>query len=297
MDVVMLGGTDAGKTTYLSLMYRWLGEGVGGFSCRAADPYAHQTLTDTGRSVLAGTYPRKTTAPEVHDLVLRYQDQDVLPFRWRDHRGKALTETRASNADVGQLQEDLRAADGIMLFAEAPELLAAGQSRLVRSMTTAVVRALGEREGRRTPLVIALTKFDLVEGRGSAVMERLKEPFAGLAEQAGANPNVRGAFVPLVCGPRPSNVQIPALWLLNSGLISRAERAAADADEALRRGIAAAGQDTLLDRVLSWLDSSKSWRRISEEALEEARAEHARLQPLLTPADRLDGLLRNVDSF
>lgn len=297
MNVVMLGGSSAGKTTYVSLMYRGLSEGVGGFSCRAADPDVGALLQNRGRDVLAGIYPRNTEARQVHDLVLRYQDRDVLPFRWRDYRGSVLTESGASSSQARELHGDLRKADGIVLFAEAPRLLGSGQDLLVRRMTTSVLRALADRDKRLTPLVIVLTKFDLVERHGPAVVDRLKEPFRALIHAAATEPHIRGAVVPLVCGRWPLHVQIPALWVLHSGLVGRAQRARDDADRALELGRRAARQDTRLNRFLSGINSRKSWRSISEEAFNEHRAEEARLRPLLAPADRLDGLLRSVDSF
>ncbi|MFJ1592952.1 hypothetical protein ACIOD0_22315 [Kitasatospora albolonga] len=298
MDVVMLGGSNAGKTTYVSLMYRLLTDGAGGFSCGAADPRVHAALKAAGDDVLSGTYPRNTQQREVHDLVLRYRGNDVLPFRWRDYRGEALTQQGATSAAARQLHGDLKDADGILLFADSWRLLhRPGQDLEIGHMVTSVLRAFSGRDKRLTPLVIVLTKFDLVEREGPTAVRRLKEPFGALIRAASTEPHIRGAVVPLVCGRWPVNAQIPALWILRSGLVGRAGRLQDAADEALARGLRAAGRDTLWDRVLSRVVSEPSWRSISQKAFADHLAERDRLLALHPAADRLDELLRNVDSF
>ncbi|MBW1597398.1 GTPase domain-containing protein [Streptomyces sp. JJ38] len=298
MDVVMLGGSDAGKTTYVSLMYRWLNDGVGGFSCGTADPRVHAALRTAGDNVLSGIYPRNTQQREVHDLILRYQGSDVLPFRWRDYRGGVVTQPGATSAAARELHRDLNAADGILLFADAWRLLhGRGQDFELHHMITSVLRALAERDKRPTPLVIVLTKFDLIEQEGPAVIHRLREPFGHLIRSASAEPHIKGAVVPLVCGRRPVNAGVPALWVLHSGLVGLAHRLQESADTALARGRQAADKDTVWDRVLSRIFFEPSWRAISERAFADHEAERTRLLPLLASAARLNPLLRSVDSF
>lgn len=302
MDVVMLGGSDAGKTTYVSLMYRRLGDGITGFSCRAADQRVHAALHAAGGDVLSGVYPRNTHQREMHDLVLRYQGADVLPFRWRDYRGEVLTQEGATSAQARELHGDLTEADGILLFADSWRLLhAPGQEQglEIRHMVTSVLRAFAERDKRITPLVIVLTKFDLVAREGPSAIRRLKEPFGPLIRAAATEPHIRGAVVPLVCGPRPVNVQIPALWVLHSGLVGQASRLRGPAAPAptLRPYpwpvVGYPAWSWALSRILH------AWgrRTFSEGLFTDPWGERARLLPLLAPADRLDGLLKDVDSF
>ncbi len=44
MDIVMLGHSAAGKTSYLSLMYAAMCDGVEGMTLRTADRDAHRSL-------------------------------------------------------------------------------------------------------------------------------------------------------------------------------------------------------------------------------------------------------------
>ncbi|MEU3193178.1 hypothetical protein ABZ686_21650 [Streptomyces sp. NPDC006992] len=298
MNVVMLGGSGAGKTTYVSLMYRILADGIGGFSCRAADTADHRRLLSSGDEVLAGVYPSATSFREVHDLVLRHQGQDVFPFRWSDYRGSALVQRSDDSPQAEELHQDLKRADGIVLFHEAgPRPGRSGDDWLARRMTAAVLRSLGERDERPTPLVIAVTKCDLHAATGPDAAHRLRAPFSPLIAAVARTAHIRGAVVPLVCGPSPSGVLVPVLWTLRYGIQGLMRQVRQAVEDAAAAGQRAAAKDTRWDRFESWLTSQRSWRSISAQHYAAAAAQRARLEPLTAPAARLGDLLKEVDSF
>jgi hypothetical protein len=53
----MLGHSDAGKTTYMSLMYEMMGRGVGGFVVSAENPDDHVRLSAAAKAIRTGRYP------------------------------------------------------------------------------------------------------------------------------------------------------------------------------------------------------------------------------------------------
>ncbi|WP_328914950.1 MULTISPECIES: TRAFAC clade GTPase domain-containing protein [unclassified Streptomyces] len=298
MDIVMLGHSAAGKTTYVSLMYAAMREGVEGLSLRAEDPYAHRSLMRAAEAVLRGHYPPASDQRAVFDLVLQHNGRDVFPFRWRDYRGGTLLERAGTSPQAAQLHEDLTQAQGIILFADAPRLLnhasAAGE---VRRMTVHVLRALQARGEALTPVVLTLTKCDLVDMDDEGVLARLIEPFQQLIDGIAATEHLFGALVPVSCGPSPVNVAVPVLWSLHFGVVGRAMQLRASADERFTAARQAAAKDTLGDRISSWWKSEPSWAAISARHQLEAQAELARLEPLAEPAERLGSLLEDVASF
>lgn len=61
MDIVMLGHSGVGKTSYVSLMYAAMRDGIQGFGLCAREETRHEELTATAEEVLRGRYPRRAT--------------------------------------------------------------------------------------------------------------------------------------------------------------------------------------------------------------------------------------------
>ncbi|MET9402462.1 hypothetical protein [Kitasatospora sp. NPDC002965] len=298
MDIVMLGHHAAGKTSYLSLMYAAMCDGVEGMTLSTADATAHRVLTSGARDILSGRYPRPSDRPRAYDFVLRHDGADVFPFRWKDHRGGALTEHRSDSRQAADLHDDLVAADGIVLFVDALRLdIDPEAAEAVRRLTVRVHQALADREETLTPLVIALTKADLVDLGADDAEDRFVGPFRPLIEAVAETRHIQGAFIPLVCGPEPENVALPVLWTLRFGIVGRAMRLSASIDSLMASAQLADQRDTLWDRVSSWWDDVPSWAALRDRDRALAAAELARLKPLVEPAERLGELLEDIISF
>ncbi|WFE29289.1 hypothetical protein O7623_08905 [Solwaraspora sp. WMMD791] len=297
MEIVMLGHSAAGKTTYVSLMYALMHTGYGGFSLRAADQGDHQSLIGAAEWILAGRYPPASDQRAVFELVLRHDGADVFPFSWRDYRGGTLSE-RSDSPQAAQLHADLRSAGGIVIFCDSATLLTDRRAgRDVRTIVSHVQRALDARGDEITPLVIVLTKADLVDLDDEKVTEQLGAPFMPLIEAVARTSHIIGTLVPVACGPRPMNVAVPVLWALRFGIIGRARSLAASVDRSVAAADRAAAGDTLGNRFLSWLnDETPNWR-ISLRHRQEAEAERARYAPLVAPAERLGELLDGFPGF
>jgi hypothetical protein len=121
MQIVMLGHSNAGKTTYMALMYELMHEGYQGFQIRATTPADHAQLLGDARAIRQGDYPPPTSRRQKHNFSLNFQGRPVSDFTWSDYRGGAITE-RSTNEDKAALLADLRRSDAIVIFADAHEL-------------------------------------------------------------------------------------------------------------------------------------------------------------------------------
>ncbi|MFF2996797.1 hypothetical protein ACFVTC_19860 [Streptomyces sp. NPDC057950] len=263
MDIVMLGHGGVGKSSYLSLMYAAMRDGIQGFGLCAQEASLHEELTSEAEEVLRGRRPGAERRRDVLDLLLHYQGRAVLPVRWCDHR------YLPGQAGEG-LFSGLTRADGIMVFADAPRLLGDDPYRAaLHRMATLVRRALAERDGRLTPLVLVFTKCDrLTSSAGTpAPLDLLLEPFEDVIAKVAVTENLRGAVALVACGREPEGVTVPVLWILHHAIVGRGLALHA----ALTPG-----------RVLAPADKA---------------AEYGRLEPLFAPAERLATLLTRVPSF
>jgi hypothetical protein len=298
MDIVMLGHSAAGKTTYISLMYAAMNRGIGGFSVHANQYGHHASLINAADAIVRQRrYPDPSDQRSVFDFVLRHHGEDVFPFRWRDYRGGALRE-RSTSPQAAQLHEDLKTCGGIVVFCDSYRLWhEPGAARDVRQLVSHIQRALDARGESVTPLVIAFTKADLVDIDNDEVIARIAEPFVPLIEAVAQTEHIMGTAIPVACGPGPVNVEVPVLWCLRFGIIGRAMQLQKSIEEKIAAAEYAAQRDTLTDRFFSWLNDEPSWNSIGQGHLRDAQAEYELFEPLVEPANQLGEVLDGVSGF
>lgn len=213
----MLGHTGVGKTTYMASLYGAMQQSVEGFSLRAVDLADHNRWKNLADGIRRGEYPVSTDQRQEYKFHLRYQGRNILEFAWADYRGGALKETQESD-QAKALLEDLKSADGIILFCDS-NALAAGdhRSNQIGRMTTLATQALKELE-RPISLAIVLTKTDLVVDFQLTLLDRLN----GLIAAVNVSSTVLGAIIPIACGKELCNVSMPLLFALHAAVIWQA---------------------------------------------------------------------------
>jgi hypothetical protein len=294
MEIVMLGHSAAGKSSYMALMYELMHRGVNGFSVSAARDQVHHQLLRDARAIRRGSYPDATDRRHQYALRLRHRRSTVVDFVWKDYRGAALTEFSTSEQKA-QLHADLRTADGIVLFVDLPELLVEERSRRkVRFLTVLVADALEDRS-RPTPLVIACTKSDLVAP--SMDPAPFVTALTPITDAVAASFHVHSTVVELSCGPRPSGIAVPVLFSLAFGIVARVQQLREAHAATLERVRTAASYDTFWDRLSSAFKDEPSWLSIAADRQAEADRELRALETLIEPGRELLAEINDLPRF
>ena len=294
MNIVMLGHSDAGKTTYMSLMYDRLNKGVGGFRVAAAHDEDHRRLRRAARAIREGRYPDGSDRRQEHALRLRYGDSPLIDFVWKDYRGGALTE-RASEAQAAELFADLRKADGIVLFVDAHDLVSNPRgARKVRRLSVLVADALQDRQAL-TPVVIAFTKCDLLPAH--VADDELCAPFQTLIEAVGKQEHICGTTTRVICGRRSAHVDVPVLFCLSIGIVATAYRLRNQAEAHARERDAALARDNWWDRFSKSFQGVPSHRQHAVSLHQEVVRESAALNALIEPGQRLMNRMLELPQF
>lgn len=215
MEIVMLGQSNAGKTAYVSAMYGEFSRAGNVLSIRAQRSAHGQRLLQNARRIKRGEYPPGTDRMSSYNLTLLYEGEDLWDFVWKDYRGGALLEPTASK-QAAQLRRDIETANALVLMIDSTELLAdTTHARAhVRPLVSTTVRLLS---GISTtmPLVVVLTKYDLVSDREDEIVERAVDVLGPLVKAVAATHNIHGLLVSVSCGQHESNVSLPVLWCLH----------------------------------------------------------------------------------
>lgn len=212
MKIIMLGHSGVGKTTYMASMYGTLQSAINGFSLKAQNTTDHQDLQMVYTDICRNRYPAGTKHRAQYNFSLLYHGRSYFPFEWVDYRGKALT-VRSDDEEAQQLIKDLREADGIIMFCAADVMAGVNAARQVGRMMTHVGRALN---GEDKPRVVAIvfTKSDLVD----ELDDDLVRPISGLLEAISKSKTTIGTIIPVACGSRLVNTELPVLFALHYGI-------------------------------------------------------------------------------
>ncbi|AFZ04563.1 TRAFAC clade GTPase domain-containing protein [Calothrix sp. PCC 6303] len=283
MRIIMLGHTGVGKTTYMASLYGSMQQSIEGFRLKASELEDHRRWVDVAEQIQQGKYPALTDQRQEYNFYLRYQGKNILNFAWADYRGGAIRETKESEQAKALLQ-DLKTADGIMLFCDC-NALAQGDSRSnqIGRMTTLVSQALRELD-RPMCLAIVLTKTDLV---GDFQVDLLQS-FNGLISAINASDFVLGALLPIACGNQLCNVPMPLLFVLHAtvafqaatiyaGVESHAERA--KSYEAQSRGFVG-----VADWVISKISNQETYREMVAKEKRKVVEKQREFEKIIEPA-------------
>ena len=293
MNILMLGHSGVGKTTYMASMYGMLQRPINGLSIKASNSDDHTRLMKLFESVERGYYPDPTEQRSEYDFSLRYQGRDVIPFRWVDYRGSVLLERSKTSLQAETFQKDLLHADGILVFCESPALKTGnprkvGIARLM-SMLSNALHAITH----PVPLAIVLTKSDLADELEESDFAVLQ----GLIQAIQASEHIAGTLIPTACGCESSNIEIPVLFALYIGIARKIMQAKENAEQYAEERNRYLSKENIFD----WIGSK--WRgeftytdlaRIKhQKALEEIRT----LEELLEPAKNLETYLNDFMQF
>ena len=90
-NVMMIGGTGAGKTSFMGAVYNRFGDReFKGFSISLDDYHQRSRLSEIGREVSEGRYPEHTDISASFNFTLRFKGRDLVQFDWIDYRGGLL---------------------------------------------------------------------------------------------------------------------------------------------------------------------------------------------------------------
>ena len=294
MRIVMLGHSNAGKTTYMSAMYAVARTGVQGFQIRTKDGMQDAELLSHAKGIRCGNYPPPSARRVTYEFVVSYEGEEFFDFTWSDYRGGALLD-RTSSEETTAVLADLRSADGIVVCVDAHALsVAADPLRPMRRLTVLLQRVFDDR-ARAKPIVVAYTKADLVQQDDPAEWSRIRLPLASIVTAANASGQVLATEVGVSCGVGPRNVEVPLLWCLGNGV--RKVVADLEAEEAAFRKKAkkARAKASFPNEISSWITGSKSHSKKAEEARRRAKKRWAELRPLREPAEHLTAMLVGRD--
>jgi len=187
MDIVMLGHSSAGKTTFMAALYFRMSNGVYEYKMRfnkwanywykrytlnnnnytiAESEQEEKELEQISVNVSKGIYPPATAIRQEYVFKMRYKDYNEIKFNWFDYRGGALMERTSQSADTETLLARIKKSDALIVFLDGPKLeenLSKNERefrRLIYLIKTAISNVSVEKD-TYYPISFVITKEDI----------------------------------------------------------------------------------------------------------------------------------------
>lgn len=187
MNIVMLGHSSAGKTTYMAALYYRMSNGLYDYKMRY-DYWAnyffkrytknnsHYTIDESkreekdleqiSRNISKGIYPPATAIRQEYVFKMRYKYYNEIEFNWFDYRGGALMERSSQSFDSSELISKIKSSDALIVFLDGTQLEGdlSRNEREFRRLIYLIKNAISSvsvEKNRYYPISFVITKDDL----------------------------------------------------------------------------------------------------------------------------------------
>jgi len=292
MNIVMLGHSGVGKTTYMASMYGTLQNPINGFSLKTEHSSDHERLVKNFYSIKRGYYPDATAIRSEYGFYLYHQGSNIFPFRWVDYRGGDVYE-RSDNEQAKMLHQDLLNANGVIVFVDCPTLASgnirkSGIQRLINLLSVTLKEI-----SHSIPVAIVLTKVDMVSNLG----EREVNVLNPLIESMSAGDNIVGTIIPVACGTEMTNVEIPLLFNLFIGIRLELARLSELVKEHVREAEYYRDKENIFVWIGRKLEGRSTYSELANNEIDRARSKYYALQKLEPSAEALEKYLEECPIF
>ncbi len=298
MNILMIGHSRSGKTSYMAGLYHQFGDNADGFGLWMTSSPQKANLIQLGKNLTKGVYPDGTDIASVYNFWLQYDDKLLIPFDWYDYRGGVISESSAHSPDAQKLLEQIKTADALIVFLDGAKIIKEVDDDLEDEydiLKWVIQKALSIRAEKDIyfPVSFVITKGDLYSSYGPLINSPGLEYFLPLIESI-SNSSTAAGMVSVVEIARDdiSNVFAPLIFSLYYGMPHYIrERVRVINQEIEHYNSLAPG---ILDSAVSWLFDMKSDATLAKESLEKLQEERNQLEMLENLADVMKQILDHL---
>lgn len=317
MRLICLGHRGVGKTTYTASMYKRMQRPVHGFSLSCARAGDHSRLLELDAAIQNGNYPPGTQDQTSYAFHLQHKGALVERFDWIDVRGQSLNEKISLGGQAQMLSDTLKDVDGVLIFLDSvillnnPEQIEQEMGRIAQLVMQFAANAP---KGKIIPVILVLTKIDLIQQKKEGFLQSLKSAFGGRRDPDMTKPisrgvlaplrdfcgmiteteGVMGGIIPTYCSSKSFNVEWPTLFATAVGLSDQMRMLGEEIEELKDRAAQARRKDTIWDRITSPFKGEISWNEYAKRRLAEAEYKHKKLEGMYGHVQLLLESLKNL---
>ena len=172
-NVMMIGGTGAGKTSFMGAVYNRFGDReFRGFSISLDDHHQRSRLSEIGREVSEGRHLEQTDKSASFNFTLRFKGRALVQFDWTDYRGGLLSVKKDEYDDeeeqMKELMGQIAKSHALLLFLDSEQIntqdrKADAYEAYLERVSDILQRAINKIDGKKDfPVAVIFTKGDKV---------------------------------------------------------------------------------------------------------------------------------------
>lgn len=166
MNILMVGHSGAGKTSYMAGLYKQFGGETNGFGLWMSDSNKRDNLIHLAHGIERGYYPNGTDIASQYQFYLQFDNELLIPFNWYDYRGGALSESSKYSPDAQELLRRMNSADALIVFLDGAKITKMTDDDLEEEydiLLWAIQNTISKRssDGTYFPISFIITKGDL----------------------------------------------------------------------------------------------------------------------------------------
>lgn len=293
MNILMVGHSRSGKTSFMAGMYKYLGDSKEGYGIKAKNLTQKKSLERMAAGLSQNRYPEGTDVQQIYNFALTANGEEIIPFNWMDYRGGILLSDDPDECDMDKFLKAIKKADALVVFLDGQKLADKSGRWMMEYdiLLSCIENSLDVDHKSWFPISFVITKCDLVPVGGKFYgLER----FNTLFSQIQASRKVGGTLIHSAINSESYFAPFLTLaYCIYGGAPIYIGKRVEAMQEAAKRvnwhkpetivGGVFAGLEHFLSRGAGLIDSSWQWKSeldLAEEAEHDYKKEYANLQVL-----------------
>lgn len=165
MNILMIGHSRSGKTSYMAGLYNEFGDKAEGIGIWTSDTSKSKKLKKMADNISHGIYPTGTDIASKYNFWLQINNSLIIPFNWFDYRGGALSESTKDSKDAKDLISKITNADALIVFLDGEKIVSETTEDLeddYEIILWTIQKALSKKKSKNYfPISLVMTKGDL----------------------------------------------------------------------------------------------------------------------------------------
>jgi hypothetical protein len=298
MNVMMIGHTSSGKTTYMAAMYKIMNAGIQGYSIETPNKSAHNNLQHLSASIKQGIYPKSTDILTEYKFNLHFTGKSLIEFNWHDYRGGALLQSTGSSPDVAELNRKIKESDAVIVFLDGDKMTESDSNnqQKVRRLLFCIQQAVNDVDQSSIfPVSLVVTKgkrfetINLFETPGFMAVKNL-------IDQINQNKNIQGLLtVTEINRIDILNVEFPFLFSMLFGIIKQQNETVKKYNECLERAKGNAANANVFDDVFCFFSGHRTYRDLAYEKLASLKVMNQNIEYLASNSANIKKILEDAN--
>ena len=123
MNILMVGHSGAGKTSFMAGLYKCCGEDTENYGIKAMNESQKRQLKKLAKGLSKGKYPAGTDVQQQYEFFFTVGGSEVMPFNWIDYRGGILLSEDPDESDMDKFMKAIASADALVVFLDGLKLI------------------------------------------------------------------------------------------------------------------------------------------------------------------------------